>query len=247
MRLDHERPRWHGDADRVEQATHPERDKEPNSQTDSGRNHADDERLAENRAHDLPTARSYGPQQGELAGALSDEHREGVEDDEQPDEQGHAREDQQEHVEEPESLADGVGLLLVDCFCGDRLETLGQYCGDAGCQFLLRDTFGSLDVDLVDESWLACDLRGCGRVEHAQYRTGQIAAAAHRDDADDRGLDRGPLCLHRHAITDPKVVSLRSGLVNSDLAGTGRAGALDKGQAAEVRWSPRHGKRRRTW
>ena len=51
---------------------------------------ADDQRLEQHRPTDLAAARAERPQQGELAGALGDEHRERVEDDERADEQGDA-------------------------------------------------------------------------------------------------------------------------------------------------------------
>ena len=78
------------------------------------------------------------PQQGELAGALPDQHRERVDDDERADEQGDPGEDQQERREEAEPLSTEVSVSSVDGRPGHRLGGRGQRRGDrcAQCAWL---------------------------------------------------------------------------------------------------------------
>ena len=60
-------------------------------------------------------------QQRQLTGSLSDEHREGVDDDERADEQGDAGEDQEEGGEEPEALLDRFLIVCFHVGAGDGL------------------------------------------------------------------------------------------------------------------------------
>ena len=80
-----------------------------------------------------------GPQQGELAGALGDDDRERVVDDERAHEQGDQGERQQERVEDGDQLLERVLALGGELGAGDRLVAGRQDLGDAGGERGLRD------------------------------------------------------------------------------------------------------------
>ena len=82
----------------------------------------DRERLDHHRGDDLAAVGAEGAQHRELAGALGDRDREGVEDQERGDEQGDAREDQQRRLEDADELADVVLLVLGVLLAGLDLD-----------------------------------------------------------------------------------------------------------------------------
>ena len=87
---------------------------------------ADDRGLGEHRAGDLPARGADGAHQGELLGALGDQHGEGVGDQEDPDEERDAREAEQHLLEASSAPLDVLGLLVGERLAGLRLGGLRQ-------------------------------------------------------------------------------------------------------------------------
>ena len=95
---------------------------------------ADQQRLEDDRGEDLAARGAERAQQPELAHPLGDGDREGVEDQEGADEQRHAGEDQQRHLQEAEVVADLARLAVGVLLSGLDPGRIGQ---------------GSLDSDLA--------------------------------------------------------------------------------------------------
>ena len=89
-RGEHEAARGHVERG-VEERPEGRRHAEPGEQAEHGGRDADGQRLDRDGGEDLPARRAQRAQQRELAGALGDRDREGVEDDEGADEQRRAR------------------------------------------------------------------------------------------------------------------------------------------------------------
>src|SRR5690606_26790134 len=85
-----------------EERPDPHREQHPQGQPQRRPDDPDDEGLDQDRAGDLPSAGTDGPQERELTPALGDEDAEGVDDEEGPDEQRDAGEDEQEGGDEPQ-------------------------------------------------------------------------------------------------------------------------------------------------
>ena len=86
-------------------------------------------RAAPSRTH-LAPAGPERPQQGELPGALGDDDRERVVDDERADEEGDQGERQQERVEDGDDLLERVLALLGELGAGDGLGVRREGGGD---------------------------------------------------------------------------------------------------------------------
>ena len=93
--------------------------------------------LEQHGAEHLSSTRADGSQQRELATSLRDEDREGVVDDEHPDEDGDAGEDEQEDVEEAEPLLDVVLVLLGDLLAREHLDVGRHHLRDVRGELLL--------------------------------------------------------------------------------------------------------------
>src|SRR5262249_59361309 len=93
----------------------PEGEAGTGAQPDGGAGQAQQQRLSQHAAGDLPPVGADGAQQREFAGAGGDQHGEGVEDQEDPDEDGDAGEAEQgvgDHVQDrADLLGAGLGLL----------------------------------------------------------------------------------------------------------------------------------------
>ncbi len=100
------------DTESAEQPLDPLRQEDAETEADERSEKPDDERLEDHGAEDLPPRRADRPQRGELARALGDRDREGVEDDERADEERDAGEHEQEVAEDRRELVDLVHLLL---------------------------------------------------------------------------------------------------------------------------------------
>ena len=106
-----ERPGLEVDAQCLEEALEPQGEQHAEGESQRPADDAGRQGLEHDGARDLPPTRPERAQQRQLAGALGDQHRERVEDDERADEQGDACEHQQEDVDELEALLD-VGRIL---------------------------------------------------------------------------------------------------------------------------------------
>ena len=100
---------------------------------------AEHERLEQHRPGDLPLGGAQGPQQRELAAALGDQDREGVDDEEAPTTSAMpakiSRKVVRKQIASSRSLARLVGGLVA----GDRLVAGGQQRGDLVAQLGLGD------------------------------------------------------------------------------------------------------------
>ena len=103
------------DAERAEQRDHALGEPEAEHEPDHRGHQADHEALEHDRAHDLLARGAERPQRGELARALRDGDRQGVEDHERADEQRDAGEAEQELADHPHALVElrGVRLRLL--------------------------------------------------------------------------------------------------------------------------------------
>ena len=86
----------------LEQPVQRRREPDPDGQADGRAEHPKQQPFDDDRAHDLPAGGAERPQQTELPRALGDGDREGVEDDERPDDDRHVGEDQEEGPQEAE-------------------------------------------------------------------------------------------------------------------------------------------------
>ncbi len=148
------------------------------------------ERLGEHRAAHLPAAGTHRAQQRELAGALGDEHREGVEDEEDRDEQRDEREREQERVDELERGLEPLGDVGAALLTGLGARILRHDCGDSRGERVLRDTRVGPHRDARDlVVRLEQQRLGRGQVEDRQRRA-VAARDAPRHQAGDHGLAR---------------------------------------------------------
>ena len=99
------------EVERHEQLVQTDREAEAREQPDHGREQADDERLDDHGAQHLAARRADRPQRRELARPLRDGDRQRVEDHERPDEQGDAREGEQEVADDRRERRDLVRVL----------------------------------------------------------------------------------------------------------------------------------------
>ena len=108
----------------------------PERQPDGRADQADDQRLEQHRPGDLRLGRAQRPEQGQFPGALRDDDREGVEDQEGADDQRDRGEHQQERGDERQSLLQLVLVLGGDLLVVERLEPGRQRRGDLRPQLL---------------------------------------------------------------------------------------------------------------
>ncbi len=121
----------------------------------------------DHRAQDLRARGAERAQQAELARALRDGDREGVEDDEGPNEQRDVGEDQQEGAQEAEVAFEVRGLLGGLLFAGAHFHGARQHHADAIAQLRRRDARLRGDVELVVLPLLAHHPLGLGQVRIA--------------------------------------------------------------------------------
>ena len=99
-----------------------------------------DDGLQRATSHDLAPGGADGPHQRDLSGALGDDHRKGVPDDEATDEQRDAGEDHEQDPHDLQFLLDGVGVLLGHRGAGDGLGALRHDRGEAVGELGLAET-----------------------------------------------------------------------------------------------------------
>ena len=97
------------EADGRDQRPQPHREHDAEPEPEGRADRADRERLELDRPDHLPLGRAEGAEQGELAAALGDQDREGVDDDVAAHHQRDGREDQQERGEEVDALEQRPG------------------------------------------------------------------------------------------------------------------------------------------
>ena len=191
--------------------------------------------LEQHRARHLAPAGADRAQQGELAAALGDEDREGVDDEEGAHRQGDAREHEEEGRDERQRLVDASGGAGGGVVTGRGLGVRRQHRGDGVAQLLLAGAGCRGHPDLR-EGVLALEeqvlrLRG---VEHDDARADEGRPAerggADADVASRRGCSVAVTSGTR--LTDEVAGLLRRRLVEHDLA-------LAAGPAAATRGSPR--------
>ena len=171
----------------------------------------DDDGLEQHRAEHLAAAGADGPHQGHLLGALGDEDREGVVDDERADEQGDDGEDQQEGVEEAHVLLD-VGLLLLgDLGAGQHLDV--RRARPAAMRLTssvsLTPSLGD-DLDGVDLARARSGRPGRpSAVNIVNDAPPGLSLVAERGDADDVDLLRAGLGEDRDGVAHDEVARCR--------------------------------------
>ena len=125
------------------------READPERDADGGGAEADRRRLEHDAGEDLATRGAERAQHRELAGALGDRDREGVEDQERADEQGDPGEDQQRGLDEAGELADVVALGLDVLGAGLDLEVVGQ----RGLRAIAASWSGETPSSAATEIW----------------------------------------------------------------------------------------------
>ena len=108
-------------------APDPHREHETEAEPERRADDADDERLELDRADHLSLGGPQGAQQRQLAAALGDQDREGVDDDVAAHHQRDPGEDQQEGGEEVDAVEQRPGALLGGVVAGHRLVAVGQH------------------------------------------------------------------------------------------------------------------------
>ena len=139
------------------------------------------EPLVDDRPPDLAARRAEGAQQRELAHALGDGDREGVEDQEGAHEQRDEGEREQEGLQEPEVVADVLGLLVRLLLAGAHVDRRAERARQLRLELLGRDAGLGGDLDLVEAVALAEHPLGLGQHE-VEHR-----GAAERAQAGDLG------------------------------------------------------------
>ena len=145
------------------------------------------ERLDDHRDDDLPPRRPERAQQRELPGALRDDDRERVEDDERADEQRHGGEHQQRGSEEPELFLQVLGRLVGDRRRRDRLRRRRASAASTDARSSLAATPSSPTTLIASKtpSLPSTSLRGLG-LEDRERRAAEVVGFAEPGDADDR-------------------------------------------------------------
>jgi len=178
---------------------------------------ADQGRLREQRAEDLPGGGTDGAKEGELTLPLPDEHRERVEDEEGPHEQGDQREHQDDRLHEPERLLGGGALFLADLLAGHHLDAVAERGLHVhGHLFRVRPLLGHsghLGDGAVGREGLARDVLRDHQDRGAEQGNGVLHLA------DDRHVHRRELAgAHLGGVADLVPGLLESGGVERDLA-----------------------------
>ena len=208
---------------------------------------AHDQRLGHDRAQHLAPRGAGEAQQPELARALGDHDRQGVEDRERPDQQRHAAEAQQHALDDRDEAlqpVQGEAVLL-----GRGLDLgLRQRRGQVATHLRGGRAAGGLDEDRVHAPGLVEQaLRGV-QVEHRDRRGAQRVDGAERRDAGDAEAPRRAGGRDARAVADVQVLLVGGTRVDDDLAGTLGPRALLAGGRARAccRGPPPGPGRRRT-
>ncbi len=234
MGQEHETVGRQRDAEGLEQCFDAQRTENAQPEADQRGHETNDGRLGQHGSKDLSSTGADHPQQRQLAGALSDDDREGVEDGEGPDEEGDEGKDQKSRREEPKCLVD-----LIDHFVGHRLTShhLGarrQDGRDGMPERGLVDARISQDVDgVVLAGHVEHGLSG-GEVECSQRGAGQIVGRAEADDGTDGEGLRRTLEEDPHVFSHPEVVLLGGGLVHGHLVSGRRGRSLHHSEGREL-------------
>ena len=213
----------------------PDADGEP----DQRREHADDERLDQDRRQDLPAGRADRPQGRELPRPLGDRDRERVGDHEAADEEGDPAESEQEAAQERDEAVRLRGVVLEPAAppsspgrsAGVRLELANELL--VGHARLRRDG------DLVEPAALVEQLL---RGREVEARESVAPPIVETEPKRTRPEIRKPLCgafrLNADRLAEPEVLLVRRRLVDHDLARR-RPGALDERERVEGRGAAR--------
>ncbi len=197
---------------------------------------AHDERLEHDGPHHLTAGRAHGAQETELAGALRDEDREGVEDDEGTHHHADGREAEQRVGEEPEELAHRLAHL--ERRLRSRLHLVGrpERVLDPMLQLLGGDVDVALHVDRVDRCPGVELLLRRLEVERRRRDRPDVLRGTEAEDPDDLVLLRRAAQQDPHAVADAVAVLARGLRVHRHLPRTARGvttgelqGAVDPG------------------
>jgi hypothetical protein len=171
-----------------EQAADAHREEDAEPEADGGAEKSEDQGLEQHRAGDLLLAGAQGAEQRQLATALRNQDRERVDDQEGADDQGDAREDQQEGGQEAHRLLDRGGGFVGRLVAGDGLDAVGERAGHGRGQVFLAGAGLGRHPD-VGEGVLAVEeeLLGGAGVEGGEGRAVERAAFGEPDDADQLG------------------------------------------------------------
>ena len=177
--------------------------------------------------HHLAACRPQRPQQRHLAGSLGDDDLERVVDREAGHDQPDRREHEEERVEEPESLCDGVLSLLGDLGSGQDLGSRRDLGGQACGHLLLADALDCSDHHGVDLA-AAAEQHGLGRrqVEDGDARPSGRVDRAEPGRADERELVRTGLREHDDGVADLEAALVGAALVDQQLVRPWRRGCL---------------------
>ena len=197
---------------------------------------AGDQSLEHDDAEHLATRRADRAQQPDLARALSDQDREGVEDRERADEDRDRRESEDHVLEDPEeALVDRLGLLVGELLARDRVVLRTDHARHVALERLLRDPVLGGDLDRREAVTHVEELLGLLRLEHRDRRAVEVVGLAELDDARDlEVLDRAT-ALGRDAdlVPDLELAAVHEGRVEQHLAALGLL-ALDDPQRPDV-------------
>lgn len=167
-RRDHQRSGRDLSADQAHRGAQSGGEAEAQGEADDGRDQAHHGRFDQHRALDLAARGADGAQQCQLLGALGDQHGEGVGDQEDADEEGDAREGEQQLVEAAQGGLGLVGLLVRARLAGLGLGVLGQQRLDGGQYLLVGGAGGGGDGDVPELARPQEQLLGDGGVEQDQ-------------------------------------------------------------------------------
>lgn len=208
----------------------------PPARPHGGGGQGHDARLGQGRCGDLSAGSTEGSQQGVLAGALGDDDREGVVDGESGDQEGHAREHQQEDGEDRQELTgDHVGVLLGRLLTRDGLNALGQQGSQPVDELLLADAGARAHQDARRPARLCREaLLGVGAGHAGVRHLGHAVLAAEGRQADDLHLD-GVGGAQRRGVADLQISPVGGAAVDDDLAGPLRGAALGQPVRVEFR------------
>lgn len=194
-------------------------------QADDRGDGADDGGLGEDRALDLAAVGADGAQQGQFPGALGDQHREGVVDEEDADEEGDTGEDQQALAHAGHGPLDELGLLGGEGGAGLGFGALAEQGLDPGQQLVGGGAVLGRYGDLLVEAGLEVQLLGDPGVEQDQAAARVDGAVLGGEDAGEGELLDRAVGGDADLVADLVLAAGRALLVEGDLVVLGRAGA----------------------
>src|SRR6266508_1546642 len=222
-----DRGRWHRDrghlqvrpADVPEDVGHHQADAEPGGQPQDRCEQADHDRLDEHRTDHLPPAGADRPHERQLTGALRDDDRERVEDQEDADEQRHGGEAEQDLVEVVQPLLDVRRRRLLQLLGRLDLVAVAQRGAQIGAQRVRGDPGRRGHVDrgvdaLLAEHQLLRDREG---EQHDLGAAEGVAVAGVPEDADEGERLTRLQGQHADLVTDLDAGRLGQGRVDRDL------------------------------